>query len=1217
MVDYGNGQQVNYTYDAGGNLLTAQLTSVQQAVYYHIYGDVLLNGADKAGTTVRINGDSTDLTGIYGQTSDTVYGKVYVGDKGVDRIGYYFDVPNGTYTISAASGGQTASITVTTNSNTSQDLGYGTYYMQQVDDITLSAQGPTLSLDSNAYALMVGQTHNTVVTVAYSDGRSYDVTNYCTYESSAPWVATVNADGLVTGVSVGNTVIRAVYGGIEATAAVSVYQTGGGGDGGGSVNPSQPSVVGQVYANGNPVEDIEVFFNFDQGQKLAQLQLKKNGTYELNGTYDANTVFTIKLNNNGFTPYIVLGAGDIQSWSDESGVTTISVKGVRFKPNQALEVQLGVILAVQYGPLQEVFPSEYRGMYISTNGNQFATPYKDPVTQKLGVMIGGVDGESGFFKAFLPDALLQSWGVTSPSQLQAFVGDENGNNRQKVNAPNVAQLIGGATIVFDLSFSVHQIFIDSQDDITAPVYQSISIDSTNKEVTITFNENLINNKANVDELKTAVTLATDGINFTALGTGDTVVIVGNTLVVTFNSALTGNNNKIKVAANTLKDENNNVLTSDVITENISAHLIPPTFVSAATNAAGTAITVTFSKAMANPAGKHAEFTVTVNGVVTNVIAATLNNDPQKIDLKLANPVVYGDTVTVGYTAGTVMAEDGGVLASFAGQTVTNNAPKPIVAPTVEVDNNNKNLAITDSTPSAVTLTVPGTVTDATINVAKVLNEPVGNTVNTDPLPQINIQAITPVSSNPVQIIIPQGTVVTAAADNWDGTINVPTVKPNNSVTVTPDPGKTATVSTVIEVGFGDVPLTFSRAVRLLIPGQAGKEAGYYRGSTFTKITTVLSADTQATGDTLPEGGDGKIDAGSDLVIWTKHFTKFVTYTQTATSGTNGGGGGGIVPVSNQVEKPIQAGTTTIVEIPGKVKVEVPAGTVTGSKASVVVETMSDTKAGGAGMPLLSQVVGVKLKNGTMAGRIKITLHFDKNKLGKGQEPVAFYDAGGRWSRLEGNVDHDRGTVTLSVDHLTLFAVFAVTKETPKPVVTFNDIQGHWAETTINKLAGMGVVSGYPDGTFKPENTITRAEVTAILVRALKFKPGTNGLSQFADEANIPIWARQFVAAAVSEGLLKGYPHPDGTATFEADRPVSRAELAVMTARIINNKFGKVNQSNIRFSDANNIPEWARGAVGTLVAKNIVSGYPDNTFRAENLVTRAEAALIIVRLLELK
>ena len=116
--------------------------------------------------------------------------------------------------------------------------------------------------------------------------------------------------------------------------------------------------------------------------------------------------------------------------------------------------------------------------------------------------------------------------------------------------------------------------------------------------------------------------------------------------------------------------------------------------------------------------------------------------------------------------------------------------------------------------------------------------------------------------------------------------------PNQSVTVPPEYGHTNTVKSVIEIGCSDIPLFFDRAVRILFPGQARAEAGYYHGNTFIKITNNLHADSQEAGDAY-SNGDGKISVGDDLVIWTKHFTRFVTYTQTPTNtGSTGGGGGG-------------------------------------------------------------------------------------------------------------------------------------------------------------------------------------------------------------------------------------------------------------------------------------------------------------------------------------
>ena len=338
-------------------------------------------------------------------------------------------------------------------------------------------------------------------------------------------------------------------------------------------------------------------------------------------------------------------------------------------------------------------------------------------------------------------------------------------------------------------------------------------------------------------------------------------------------------------------------------------------------------------------------------------------------------------------------------------------------------------------------------------------------------------------------------------------------------------------------------------------------------------------------------------------------------------GSSGGGGAPTKP--QKVEKNIVAGAATVAEISGVVKIEVPAGAVSGGNAVIAAETIGEQKAKGLDRPLLSKVVDVQVKNGTITGKINLTLYFDPKKLAKNQEPAAFYyeEKNNQWVKLDGVVDYDRSTATVSVEHLTPFAVFALPKEEIKPAVkektVFPDLQGHWAEAVINELAGMGIISGYPEGAFKPENKITRLEATALLARALKLTSGDEEeLKIFKDAAHIPGWARKAVSATVKEGLLKGYEEADGTFTFAGQKLVNRAEMAVLAGRIMDRKLGPVTPAALNFTDAGQIPVWARQAVGVAAAKGVMSGYPDNTLQALNNLNRAEAATMIKRMLDL-
>lgn len=155
------------------------------------------------------------------------------------------------------------------------------------------------------------------------------------------------------------------------------------------------------------------------------------------------------------------------------------------------------------------------------------------------------------------------------------------------------------------------------------------------------------------------------------------------------------------------------------------------------------------------------------------------------------------------------------------------------------------------------------------------------------------------SAGSVQVDMATSTEITGP-NTWDGTFNTTPTETSN-FTLTANSGFTASAVSSIEVGTLNVQLTLSSAVRLLFAGQTDNLVGYSRSGVFTPITAVCVDDTQATNDaTLTAGADCKITSGADLVVWTKHFTVFTTYTQSAipasAPSSNGGGGGGPGPV---------------------------------------------------------------------------------------------------------------------------------------------------------------------------------------------------------------------------------------------------------------------------------------------------------------------------------
>jgi len=81
----------------------------------------------------------------------------------------------------------------------------------------------------------------------------------------------------------------------------------------------------------------------------------------------------------------------------------------------------------------------------------------------------------------------------------------------------------------------------------------------------------------------------------------------------------------------------------------------------------------------------------------------------------------------------------------------------------------------------------------------------------------------------------------------------------------------------IKIGHDVAPLDITKGVKIFIEGQTGKKVGYISSGVFTEITNTCADDSQTVGDALATGQSCKLESGSDLIIWTKHFSNFITY----------------------------------------------------------------------------------------------------------------------------------------------------------------------------------------------------------------------------------------------------------------------------------------------------------------------------------------------------
>lgn len=188
-----------------------------------------------------------------------------------------------------------------------------------------------------------------------------------------------------------------------------------------------------------------------------------------------------------------------------------------------------------------------------------------------------------------------------------------------------------------------------------------------------------------------------------------------------------------------------------------------------------------------------------------------------------------------------------------------------------------------------------------------------------------------------------------------------------------------------------------------------------------------------------------------------------------------------------------------------------------------------------------------------------------------------------------------------------------------------DVAGHWAAPEITQLVELGVIAGYPDGTFRPGDPLTRAAFVKLLVaaRELPLEPGASG--GFTDTQTHWAAAQGYLAAAVRAGILLPDEFPG--LRLNPDGNITRGEIAVMLVRALGleaqalqNRLaveqGRTVIAGRTFTD---VALWPRpGHVGLAAEKGIISGYREAdstfTFRPASQATRAEAAVMVVRML---
>ncbi|PZN08556.1 MAG: hypothetical protein DIU76_02345 [Bacillota bacterium] len=180
--------------------------------------------------------------------------------------------------------------------------------------------------------------------------------------------------------------------------------------------------------------------------------------------------------------------------------------------------------------------------------------------------------------------------------------------------------------------------------------------------------------------------------------------------------------------------------------------------------------------------------------------------------------------------------------------------------------------------------------------------------------------------------------------------------------------------------------------------------------------------------------------------------------------------------------------------------------------------------------------------------------------------------------------------------------------------SFRDVAGHWAAWEIGLAFACGIVNGKTPNVFAPSADVTRAEFAAMLVRSLGLEADPAGAGRFRD-VPAKAWYVGVVGAALASGIVKG----TSETTFTPGAPITRLQLTVMIGRALRLQGyrleGSVDEVLARYQDARQVGSWAREDLALAIQEGIVKGVSETRLDPHVHATRAQVAVMLVRLLD--
>ncbi|GAA6615976.1 DUF1565 domain-containing protein [Scytonema sp. NUACC26] len=174
---------------------------------------------------------------------------------------------------------------------------------------------------------------------------------------------------------------------------------------------------------------------------------------------------------------------------------------------------------------------------------------------------------------------------------------------------------------------------------------------------------------------------------------------------------------------------------------------------------------------------------------------------------------------------------------------------------------------------------------------------------------------------------------------------------------------------------------------------------------------------------------------------------------------------------------------------------------------------------------------------------------------------------------------------------------------------FRDVPaGYWAKTYIEALAAKNIIAGFPDGSFKPNEPVTRAQFAAIISKA--FAPNPKRETSSFNDVSRNFWAYKVIQSAYQGGFVSGYPDK----TFKPEQQIPRVQALVSLANGLGLSTDSQTVLSV-YSDASQIPNYAAGPIAAATTKQLVVNYPSvKELNPNRQATRAEVAAFVYQAL---